>query len=142
MRNTLFTTLALGGVLAFGATSALYAQDSTAPAPQEQQQGPMGHGRRHMDPDRQLQHMTKTLNLTSDQQTQIRPILVDRQQKMEALFQDQSLSREDRHSKMQAIQQDTKSRIEAVLNDQQKQTFESMHQRGPRGGNGNEAQPQ
>ena len=140
MRNTLFT-LALSSALALGATSVLYAQDTGAPAPQEQQQGPMAHGRHRMDPDRQLQHMTKTLNLTSDQQTQIRPILVDRQQKMEALFQDQSLSREDRHSKMQAIQQDSKNRIEAVLNDQQKQTFESMHQRGPHGG-GNEAQPQ
>jgi periplasmic protein CpxP/Spy len=140
MRNTLFT-LALGGVLAFSATSALYAQDNTAPAPQEQQQGQWGHGHRQMDPDRQLAHMTRALDLTADQQTQIKPILADRQQKMQALFQDQSLSREDRHSKMQAIQQDTKGKIEAVLNDQQKQKFESMHQRGPRGGE-NEAQPQ
>jgi hypothetical protein len=43
---------------------------------------------------------------------------------------------------MQAIQQDSKSRIEAVLNDQQKQTFESMRRHGPRGGSENEAQPQ
>jgi len=61
-----------------------------------------------MDPDRQLAHLTKTLNLSADQQTQIKPILLDRQQKMQVLWQDQSLSRQDRRSKAIAIQQDTK----------------------------------
>jgi periplasmic protein CpxP/Spy len=138
MRNTLFT-LALGGMLALGATSALYAQDSGA-----QQQGQWGHGHHQMDPDAQLAHMTKALNLSSDQQGQIKPLLVDRQQKMQALFQDQSLSREDRHSKMMAIQQDTHAKIEAVLNDQQKQKFDAMHERGPHGGENapQEAAPQ
>jgi Spy/CpxP family protein refolding chaperone len=48
---------------------------------------------------------------------------------MQALFQDQSLSREDRHSKVQAIRSDSTAKIEAVLNDQQKQKFEAMQQR-------------
>ena len=43
-----------------------------------------------MDPDRQLEHMTKELDLSADQQSQIKPVLVDRQQKMQAIFQDQS----------------------------------------------------
>lgn len=126
MRNTL-VTLALGSFLAMGATTAIYAQDNTAPQPM--QQGQWGHGHHQMNPDEQLAHMTKRLNLSADQQSQIKPILVDRQQKMQALWQDQSLSREDRHSKAEAIQQDTRSRIEAVLNDQQKQQFEEMQQR-------------
>ena len=79
-----------------------------------------------MDPDRQLEHMTKTLNLSTDQQTQIKPILVDRQQKMQALWQDQSLSRQDRRTRAMTIQQDTRTRLEAALNDQQKQQFEEM----------------
>jgi len=119
MRNKLFA-IALGGLLAFGASAALYAQDQAPPSGQQE-----GH-RRGMDADRQLEHLTKTLNLTADQQTQIKPILTDRQQKMQALFQDQSLTREDRHSKAEAIQQDTKTRLEAALNDQQKQQFEEM----------------
>jgi Spy/CpxP family protein refolding chaperone len=129
MRNQLFT-LALTGLLAAG--SALYAQDSSAaPAQQQQQQGQWnaGHGRPMQDPDHQLQHMTKQLDLSSDQQTQIRPILVDRQQKMQALWQNQSLSREDRHTQMQSIREDSKSKIEAVLNDQQKQKFDAMQDR-------------
>lgn len=120
-------TLALGGLLTLGVTAAATAQDNPPP-PQEQGQAP-GPGARRMDPDRQLQHMTRALDLTADQQSQIKPILVDRQQKMEAMFQDQSLSQEDRRAKMQSIRQDTRSRIEAVLNDQQKQKFESMEQR-------------
>ena len=130
MRNPVFT-LALGSMLALGAaTTTIYAQDTTTqPQAATPQQGQWGHGPRRMDPDRQLQHMTKALNLSSDQQTQIKPILQERQQKMQALWQDQSLSREDRHSKAQEIQQDTHSKIEAVLNDEQKQKFETMQQR-------------
>jgi hypothetical protein len=126
MRNKIFA-IALGGMLAVSANAALYAQDQTqtqAPATGAQEQG--HHRGAHMDPTRQLEHLTKTLNLSADQQTQIKPILTDRQQKMQALWQDQSLSREDRHGKAQAIQQDTKTRLEATLNDQQKQQFEEM----------------
>lgn len=124
MRNQIFA-IALGGVLAFSASAALYAQEQTpAPGPR---QGQWGHGHGHfMDPDRQLAHLTKTLNLSTDQQAQIKPILVDRQQKMQALFQDQTLAPQDRHSKAQAIHQDTTTRLEATLNDQQKAQFEEM----------------
>ena len=135
MRNKVLA-MALGGLMAIGAQAALYAQDQTAPPANDQQAGQDGgHGRRGMmNPDRQLEHMTKVLNLTADQQSQIKPILLDRQQKMQAVFQDQTVAQQDRRAKMQAIRQDTNSRIEAVLNDQQKQQFESMHERGPRGG--------
>jgi periplasmic protein CpxP/Spy len=127
MKHTLFA-LALGGMIAVSAT-ALYAQDNSAqpttPQSGSQQPGQFHRGHR-MDPDRQLAHLTKTLDLTADQQAQIKPILLDRQQKMQALWQDQSLSRQDRRAKAQAIQQDSQSRLEAALNDQQKQKFEEM----------------
>jgi Spy/CpxP family protein refolding chaperone len=145
MRNK-FLNLALGGLLAIGATSPLFAQ-STASQPQEPQaqgQEGGGHGRGMMDPDRQLEHMTKQLNLTADQQGQIKPILVDRQQKMQALWQNQSLSREDRRSQMMAIRQDSETKINAVLNDEQKQKYqemqEHMRQHGP-GQGGDNAPP-
>lgn len=134
--RTKVMAITLGGLLALGAQAALFAQDNPQQtnAPQQtEDQGSGQHGRRGMNPDRQLEHMTKVLNLSADQQAQIRPILLDRQQKMQALWQDQSVAQQDRRAKMEAIRQDTKSRIEAVLNDQQKQQFESMHH-GPRGG--------
>jgi periplasmic protein CpxP/Spy len=149
MKNKLFA-IALGGMLALTATAALNAQDQTqtqAPATGGQQQGQRGHGHRQMmDPNKQLEHMTKKLNLSADQQTQIKPILVDRQQKMQALWQDQSLSRQDRRTKAMTIQQDTRTKLEATLNYQQKQQFEEFQakmqaRRQHRTGGENQAPP-
>jgi periplasmic protein CpxP/Spy len=125
MRNTVIS-LALGGLLAIGATAVAAAQDNPAPGPE---QGRGGRGPQRMNPDRQLEHMTRELSLTADQQNQIKPMLLDRQQKMEAVSQDQSLSREDRRAKMQSIRQESEGRIAAVLNDQQKQKFQAMQER-------------
>jgi hypothetical protein len=127
MKSKIFA-LALGGIIAVSANAALYAQDNSAQptTPQTSQSSGQHHRGQRMDPDRQLEHLTKTLDLTADQQTQIKPILLDRQQKMQALWQDQSLSRQDRRAKAQAIQQNTQTQLEAALNDQQKQKFEEM----------------
>ena len=133
MRNKIFA-IALGGLLAFGASAALNAQDQAPPSGQQGQWG-QGH-RRGADPDRQLEHLTRTLNLSADQQSQIKPLLVDRQQKMQALWQDQSLSQQDRRAKMRAIHEDSRAKIEAVLNDEQKQKYETMQQHMRRGQGG------
>jgi Spy/CpxP family protein refolding chaperone len=106
------------------ACSAAIAQDTSAPPPQGE-----GRGHHGMDPDGQLKHMTKTLDLTSDQQAQIKPILEAQQQQMMALHQDQSMSREDRMAKMQSLHADSRTKIEAVLNDTQKQKFEALQAR-------------
>jgi periplasmic protein CpxP/Spy len=125
MRKAIYS-LALTGLLSLGmAGSAALAQDN--PAPAQQEGGGGGHHR--MNPDAQLKHMTKELDLTPEQQTQIKPILESRDQQAQQLMQDQSLSRPDRHSKMTAIQTDSKAKIEAVLNDSQKQKFEAMQAR-------------
>lgn len=125
-----FCTIALTGLLTIGmAAGAAFAQDESAapPPPPQQQQGMHRHHR--MSPDRQLKRMTRQLNLSADQQSQIKPVLESRQQRMQALWQDQSLSRQDRRQKMTAIQQDTSSKIEAVLSDSQKQQYEAMQQK-------------
>ena len=120
MRKTL-CTLALTGLLSL-AGSAAFAQDNAAPPPSPGQEH--GHGR--MDPEAQLEHLTKQLDLTADQQAQIKPILESRDQQVKQLWQDQSLAPQDRHAKMKAIQDDSKTKIEAVLNDTQKQKYEAM----------------
>ena len=133
MRNRLLT-LTLSGLLTLGAAATAIAQDPPPP-PDQAQAGPGGPGgQRRMDPDRQLQRMTRELSLSSDQQAQIKPILVARQQQMEAVFQDQA-GGGDRRARMQSIRQDSNAKIEAVLNDQQKQKFAEMRQHmGRRGG--------
>ena len=122
-------TFALSGLLALGiASTAAFSQDNAA-QPQAQQ-GPGGRGAHRMDPDAQLKHMTEALDLTADQQAQIKPLLVARNQQAQQLFADQSLAQADRHTKMKAIQDETKGKILSVLNDTQKQKFEAMHARG------------
>ena len=121
MRRTFFT-FALTGLLTLGmAGSAALAQDDSGPPPQNSNM----QEHRGMNPDMQLKRMTKQLDLSADQQSQIKPILDSRQQQMEQLRQDQSMSRQDRRQKMMAIQQDSSSKIEGVLNDTQKQKYEA-----------------
>ena len=123
-------TLALGAAIVLGASALAQAQDSSAapPPPPQQQQGPPGPGARGMDPARQLNRLARRLNLSGDQRAAIKPILEERQQKMMAILQNQSLTQGDARAQMRAIHEDTHSRIMAVLNDQQKQQFEQMEQ--------------
>ncbi len=86
------------------------------------------HAQRQVDPQQQVEHMAKKLNLTADQKSQLLPILTARRDQMEGLRSDSSLSREDRHAKMQSIRTDSESKIRAVLTDNQKQTYDQMQQ--------------
>ncbi|HUY81769.1 MAG TPA: hypothetical protein VMU92_08610 [Acidobacteriaceae bacterium] len=70
--------------------------------------------------------MTKQLDLTSDQQSQIKPILEARHQQMQEAWKDKSLSKQDRREKMMEIQKDTSRKIKTVLNDTQKKKYEDM----------------
>ena len=87
-----------------------------------------GH-RQQMSPDQQLERLSKALNLTDDQKQQIRPILQDRQEKIQSVRSDASLSREDRMNKMRSTFEETNSKIRAILNDEQKPKFDQMQQR-------------
>ena len=148
MKNQL-GRIALSGILAtglaLGSAAAFAQQDSPAP-PDAAQQG--GH-RQPPTPDEQVARMTKRYNLSADQQAQIKPIIADQQQKMMALRQDSSLSREDKMAKMKSIHEYSTTKIQAVLNDTQKQQFaqdqqrmeQRMMQRGGGGGAGAGAPP-
>jgi len=121
MRKSL-CSLVLTGMLVI-AGGAAFAQ-SDAPAQQTPPMAPGGH--RGMSVDDQLARMTKALNLSPDQASQLKPILTDRLQQMEALRQNQSLSQEDKMAKMKSLRDDSNTKIEAVLNDTQKQQFTQM----------------
>ena len=125
----------LSGVLAAGLVVCgpqAFAQE-TGGAPETSappaMQGPGGGHRGMMDPDQQLARMSKRYNLSADQQTQLKPILVSQQQQMQALRGDSSMSREDRMAKMQSIHSDSTTKIEAILNDTQKKQFAEDQQR-------------
>lgn len=112
------------------AMAAPQAQDQQAqdqPAQNQSTQNQSAH-RQAMDPNRQLKRLTKRLNLTSDQQNQILPILTNRQQAMESIRSDSSVAPQDRHEKMRAVREDSDAKIRAVLTDSQKQTYDQMQQ--------------
>jgi protein CpxP len=134
MKKTL-STFALSGLLAAGMATAAFAQtDNSAQQPTTDQAAPaqagaQGHHMRQADPDRQVAMMTKHLKLSADQQSQIKPILEDRAQQMQALQSDQATPRADKRAKFKSIRDDSNQKIEAVLNDTQKQKFEAMQQK-------------
>jgi hypothetical protein len=132
MKNQL-CRIALSGLLATGLTLgsavAFAQQDSPAPDASAPQAGAGRMGRQPMTPDEQLARMTKRYDLSADQQTQIKPIIADTQQQMMALRQDSSLSRDDKMAKMKSIREGANTKIQAILNDSQKQKFAEDQQR-------------
>ena len=126
--NTTKATIILGALLSASMVLAQAPDANQTPAANAPQAAPAQPGNFHhnFDPGQQAQHLGQRLGLSSDQVAQITPILADRQQKMQALRADTSLSQEDRHAKARAIMQDSDSKIEAVMTDAQKQQFEQM----------------
>ncbi len=115
---TLSTLFGLGAAMAAPQT-----QEQAPPPPNTQSAGP-----HKPDPSRQVQMLAKRLNLSEDQQNQILPILTDRQQQIENIRSDSSLSPKDRHAKMRAVREDSEAKIKSVLTDTQKQTYDAMLQ--------------
>jgi len=126
--------IAAGGLLVLGVVlCGVRAYGQEAPqAPGGEHMGP----RHRMTPDEELQRLDKSLKLTDDQKNQIKPILEDRQKKMESLHADISLSPEDRMEKMRSIMKESNQKIRDLLKDDQKKQFDEMqqHARGRMGG--------
>jgi Spy/CpxP family protein refolding chaperone len=109
-------TLLLAGILLVSC-GALTAQSGDAPPPPGQMQG-RGGG----NPERQLQMLTERLSLTADQQTQVKALLADQRQKMQVLRESNSGAPPDRQQ-MEGIRNETDTKINALLNDDQKAKF-------------------
>lgn len=101
----------------------------TQPQPASTDATASRHMHRAPDPDRQLQRMTKKFNLTDAQQQQIKPLLVDRQQKMMAIHNDTSLSTEQRRDSMRKTMQDSTAQIRNVLDEAQRKQFDDARER-------------
>ena len=122
--------LVLGVALA---PMSLFAQTGASADPSaatQDQQGPPPGG--HMDPagrdGHMLKMMTKRLDLTPDQVTQIQGIQADSRTQMQGLRGDTSVAGPEKHAKMMEIHQAQTEKVRAVLNDQQKAKFDAMEQ--------------
>lgn len=120
----------------------MFAQEQGAPPSGEMGAPPnMGDGPPGMNVDKRLARMAKRYSLTDTQKTQVRPVLVDTKQKLDALFQDSSLAPEDRFAKIKSIHDDEVARISALMTDDQRAKYEkdearAGEDRGPGGPGG------
>jgi periplasmic protein CpxP/Spy len=138
--NKFYLALATAAMLFFSMGAFASAQQA-AQQPNEQsgagqgQGSGEGHGQHVMTPETMLEHLTKELSLTDDQQAKIKPILEEHMKQANEARQDTSASREDRRAKMKQIHEDMVSQIRPILNpDQQKKADEMMSRHAGNGG--------
>lgn len=127
MKMTMFRKTVLRvAILALGLTalSALpaMAQDPAAPPPPGQGGGPRGGGMR----GHQVEFLTKQLNLTPDQVTQVKAIDADTWKQAKAVQDDASVAGTDKRAKMMEIHKASQDKIRALLTDDQKTKFDAL----------------
>ena len=143
MKMTMFRKSVLRvAVLAIGTTalSALpaMAQDASAPPPPQDQAGPRHGGPGGMR-GHQVEFLTKKLNLTPDQVTQVKAIDADTWKQMKALHDDTSIAGPDKRTKMMDIHKASQDKIRGLLTADQQTKFDALQtemreHRGNRGG--------
>jgi len=71
--------------------------------------------------------LTTKLSLSDTQQGEIKPILVSRDEQIKAIFENTSLSEDQKHQQIQAIIESTNQQIKTFLNPAQVPIFKSLH---------------
>ena len=115
MRNTSIS-VALGSMLIF--CGVIWSDTASAQM----------HGARTID--QEMDHLTKELELTPAEQKEIRPLLLEHRQRIQALFdQSPSTPRAALRTQIHAISDDTHHEIEKLLTDHQRQLAKAMQER-------------
>lgn len=134
---------------AMGATEMMAQDTPPAGPPPGQGRGPGGGGMGGPEQQqRQLDMMTRQLNLTPDQVTQIKAIQEDGRKQAMAMRDDTSTTGPDRRAKMMAMRDAEQAKVKAVLTEDQKPKYDAMLARqrerqanGGGGGNGGPPPP-
>lgn len=123
-----FLPVGLTAKLALGITDIALAQEN-APQPQGPNQARPGiHGPRSID--QELDHLTKDLEITPNQRKQIRPLLEEHHDRIQALFdKNPGVSRKDLGPQIHAISDETHHQIEVLVTEHQKQLAKAMQER-------------
>jgi hypothetical protein len=114
-------------VMLVGTTVAI-AQDNGAQQPSARQQ--LRHIHTPQSIDQELDRLTKDLQLTTEQQQQVRPLLQEHHDKIQALLdKNPNASRQDLGPQIHAISDETHREIHALLTDHQKELEKAMQER-------------
>jgi periplasmic protein CpxP/Spy len=133
--------IVLSAALTLSLTATLAVAQTATPPDSSSGPASKGHyGHHHQpDPQKQAAFLAKRLNLTSDQQSKLEPILADRDQKIAALRSDTSLTPDQKMEQFHAIHQNMKQQLSSILTPEQMEQLKSF--RGHRGGH-HQGQPQ
>jgi protein CpxP len=124
MRNRAFT-LAYGVMLMLGMAGPSLAQDNGAQQPSARQ-----HIHTPQSIDQELARLTKDLALTPKQQQQVRPLLEEHHDRIQALLdKNPTATRQELGPQIHAISDDTHHEVHALLSDHQKELEKAMQQR-------------
>lgn len=127
MRNRTFI-LTHAMMLILGIASPAVAQDSAVQQPSARQQ--LQHIHTPQSIDQELARLTRDLQLTPEQQQQVRPLLQEHHDRIQALLdKNPTASRMELASQIHAISDDTHLKIHALLTDHQKELKKAMQQR-------------
>jgi len=77
-----------------------------------------------------FEQFSKTLSLTEDQQEKIKPIFADQAEQFKAVYNDKSLSKEDRQERFKTIRSVTEEKIEPLLAPDQMEKWGAWKQTG------------
>ena len=127
MRNRSYT-LAYGIMLLLGMAGPALAQDKEGQQPPAREQ--LQHIHAPQSIDQTLARLTKDLELTPAQQRQVRPLLQEHHDKIQALLdKNPSASRKELGPQIHAISDETHHQIHALLTDHQKELEKAMQKR-------------
>ena len=124
--------LTYGVMLTFGMASLALAQDNPVQQPSARQQLQRIHTPQSID--QELVRLTMDLELTPEQQQQVRPLLEEHHNKIQALLdKNPNASRRELGPQIHAISDETHREIRALLSDHQNQLEKAMQQREHKG---------
>jgi periplasmic protein CpxP/Spy len=127
MRNRPFT-LTHVIMLMLGMAGHAVAQDNGVQQPSARQQ--LRHIHTPQSIEQKVASLTKDLELTPEQQRQVRPLLQEHHDKIQALLdKNPTVSRQDLGPQIHAISDETHRRIHALLTHHQKELEKAMQQR-------------
>ena len=137
-------TLTYGVILMLGMAGAAVAQDN--PQDKEVQQPSAREQLQHIHTpqsiDQELARLTKDLELTPKQQQQVRPLLDEHHNKIQALLdKNPAASRQALGPQTHAISDQTHREIHALLTDHQKELEKAMLHREQHGGENRQSAP-
>jgi hypothetical protein len=133
-------TLACGFMLMLGMAGPAVARDNAVQQSSARQQ--LQHIHTPQSIDQELARLSKDLELTPEQQQQVRPLLEDHHDRIQALLdKNPNASRQTLAPQIHAISEETHRKIHALLSDQQRKLEKAMQQREQNGGENRRSTP-